>query len=340
MKYGAFLNELKKQPLKQVYLLAGAEMFFIEKAKQRILAAIGSDDSPTVFDNMSNLSDIAAALNMPPLFSDKTIVLIKEATIFKESKTDSKTKDKELDNFIKMIANVPQGSYIIFILTDKPDKRRKIYKTVQEKGLILESEPLRPREIGEWLTYKLTTLDKTLDKDAHLFFMNMINVMKEINLSFLDREFDKLALFTKEKRIDKKTMEEVFSSVPEISSFALMDAISEKNITKALLLLKRETETGAFLPMIIGLIAKHVRQLLQTKIFMQEGIMGKNLAAPLGLNPFIAERLGRTSTLFDEKTLANALILLSDADYALKTGQGGVELLEEILILLCEKKRS
>lgn len=339
MKYGAFSSALKKTPLKQVYLLAGAENFFIEKSKEKILSAIGGADSVTVFENTSNLENITAALNMPPLFSDKTVVLIKDSTIFKETKTDSKTKDKELDKFIKMLSNMPGGSYIIFILNDKPDKRRKIYKTVQDAGLVLDAEPLRAWEIGEWLTDKLTAIDKNLDKDAHLFFMNILNVMKEINLSYLDREFDKLALYTKEKRIDKKTMEEVFSSVPEISAFALLDAISEKNITKALSLFKRELESGTYIAPIIALIARHIRQLLQAKTLIKEGVRGRNLAAPLNLNPVIAEKLGRASSLFEENTLSDALILLSDADYSIKTGQGGVELIEEILILLCDRKK-
>ena len=345
MKYGAFLAALRKSPLKQVFLLAGLESYFIEKARKRILDAIDTKGSITVFENTSNLQDITAALNMPPLFSDKTVVLIKDSAIFKESKTeaktDSKKKDKELDNFIKTLSMMPSDSYIIFILNDKPDKRRKLFKTVQDFGLVLESEPLRPWNINEWLSDKLTSLDITLDRDANLFFMNMINMMKEINLSYLDGEFDKLALYTKEKRINKKTMEEVFSSVPEVSAFALMDAISEKNIKKALLLFRKNMESGVFLPLIVIMIARHVRQLLQVKLLMKEGVRGKSLAAPLGLNPVIAERIGKASALFDENTLDNALILLSDADYAIKTGQGGVELIEEILILLCDKtKRS
>ena len=337
MKYGAFCIALSKQPLKQVYLLSGEENYYIEKAKERILTLIDAKDSLTIFENTASLSDIMITLNTPPLFSPKIALLIKDAGIFKEVKTDSKTKDKELEKFIETISNLPPETFLIFILNDKPDKRRKIYKAVEKAGLILESDPVRPWEIDEWLNDKLMSIGKTLDKDAHLFFMNLVGVMKEIKLAYLDKEFDKLALFTDNKRIDKKTMEEVFSSVPEVSSFALMDAVSEKDIKKALLLLRKETESGAFLPLTIGLIARHTRQLLQAKILIKEGVMGKALGAPLGLNPVIAERLGRAAANFNEKVLEDAIILLSDADYLTKTGQGGIELIEEILIRLCKK---
>lgn len=339
MKYGAFCAALKKTPLKQVYLLSGVESFYIEKAKERILKAIDFDGEISVFENSNNLSDITAAINTAPLFSPKTVVLVKDANIFKEKKTDNNAKEKELANFIKDLETMPQDSYIIFILNDAPDKRRKIFKSAEKIGLVLETEEVRPWTIGEWLTDKLQSIDKSFDRDANIFFMNLVGIMKEIRLSYLDMEFDKLALYTKEKRITRKMLEEVFSSIPEVSSFALVDAVGEKNVAKSIRILQREVETGAFIPLIVGLLARYVRQLLQIKMLVKEFVRGRALAAPLGLNPVIAERLEKTAAVFDEKTLETALILLSDADYLIKTGQGGSELLEEIILVLCEKRK-
>ena len=53
------------------------------------------------------------------------------------------------------------------------------------------------------------------------------------------------------------------------------------------------------------------------------------------LNPFIAEKIGRASTKFPEPLLKQAMLALIDADYLLKTGRGGVELLEHVVISLC-----
>ena len=57
----------------------------------------------------------------------------------------------------------------------------------------------------------------------------------------------------------------------------------------------------------------------------------------MGLHPFIAEKLGGHARGFSEATLARAILSLADADYLLKTGQAGDELLEDALIRLCRK---
>ena len=55
------------------------------------------------------------------------------------------------------------------------------------------------------------------------------------------------------------------------------------------------------------------------------------------MHPFIAEKLGGHAKAFSEKTLADAVLALADADYLLKTGQAGDELIEDVVIKLCKK---
>ena len=165
--------------------------------------------------------------------------------------------------------------------------------------------------------------------------MNAVSMMKTISLSFLDRELSKLALYTDAPRFSRADLERAFSSVPEVSGFALHDAVSERNVKRAMSVLEREIGDGAYLPMIIAGLTRHVRQLWQAKRLEARGVRGKALGQPLGLNPFIAEKLGRAAQGFDEGTLKAAFLELADADYLLKTGQAGPELLEHAVIRLC-----
>ena len=56
-------------------------------------------------------------------------------------------------------------------------------------------------------------------------------------------------------------------------------------------------------------------------------------------NPFMAEKLGRASQSFSEAVLKQATLDLADADYYLKTGQAGAEVLENVVICLCQPAR-
>jgi DNA polymerase-3 subunit delta len=159
--------------------------------------------------------------------------------------------------------------------------------------------------------------------------------MQTISLEFLDREFDKLALFTQDRRITRELLEKVFAGLPEVSVFALLDAISERKAKKALQLLRRQLNDGTYFTVILALLTRHVRQLWQAQVLQQQGIRGKALAKPLELNPFIAEKLGRAAMQFPAAVLKRNMLELIDADYFLKTGQAGDEVLEHIVIDLC-----
>ena len=122
-----------------------------------------------------------------------------------------------------------------------------------------------------------------------------------------------------------------------LAAEALLDAISARDGKKALMLLHRQLADGTYFTVLLALLTRHVRQLWQAKVLMTKGVRGRALAKPLELNPFIAEKLGRAAAAFKEDTLKGAMLRLIDADYLLKTGKAGNELLEEAVITLCKR---
>ena len=70
---------------------------------------------------------------------------------------------------------------------------------------------------------------------------------------------------------------------------------------------------------------------------MAQGISGRRLGEPLEMNPYIAQKVGETSKSYSEKILEEVFIELAEADYKLKMGQAGVEVLERILLKLCKR---
>ena len=358
MKYGPFMAALRKEPLKHVYLLAGEEHYYIEKAKAAILERIfpagegrqdGLEEAPVGMD----ADGICALLETVPFFVPKHVVLVQDSALFREKKKAARDEtagdaakqgtkgakksgaDKKDERLLHLLSDMPEYAYVIFVSSGKADKRRKAYKTVEKAGAVLDADAVRPWEIGDWLAGKLAELRKEFDREAYAYFMGAVGMMHEVSLSYLDKEFEKLALYTEEKRIDRKTLAAVFSGLPEVSSFAMMDAVSEKDVKKALTLLRRQLADGVYPPVLLALMVRHVRQLWQAKLFMAQGVRGKSLGPAMQLNPFIAEKVGRASEKFSEPVLKQAMLSLIDADYLLKTGQGGEELLEDVVISLC-----
>lgn len=341
MKYSEFMANIRKRELPHIFLLTGEEHYYIDKVKEALLGRLFPEkqamaDALQKVDGDLGLDALSAGIESAPFFADKNVILLSGTNLFRESKQAGDTK--QLDELIRILGDMPPYSYVIFIAPYKADKRRKLYKTVAKYGLVLESEPLRAWNINDWLQDKLRSLHKDMDREAYAYFAGAVSMMQQISLSYLDQEFDKLALFSKDRRITKAELIEVFSGLPEVSVFALLDAISARDSKKALTLLHRQLADGTYFTVLVALLTRHVRQLWQAKVLMKKGIRGKALAKPLELNPFIAEKLGRAAAGFDEAVLKRAMLMLIDADYTLKTGQAGDEVLEEAVITLCQGK--
>ena len=359
MNYGEFMAFHRKNPAGRLYLLAGEEGYYIEKAKKRLLEML-FPDGVNIEDIMelpaeTTVNELLMNANSVPCFTEKKVIIIKNMNFLVKKKADSeetekastkgkKKKDTPEDMFLRFIENVPDFTTVIFINNHSADKRKKIFKAIAKHGIILEAEPIKSyktEEVGEWLRGKLQELHKDMDNDAFQYFLGAVSMMQTISLGYLEQELNKLALFMgkEEKRIDRKLLVTALSSMPEVSGFAMLSAISEHNVKKALYLFKRQVEEGVFTPLIVGMLVRHVRQLWQAKDLMSRGIRGKALGPAMGgMNTFIAERIGRESMSFTAEQLKTAFLDLADVDYALKMGQGTAVELESIIISLCERQ--
>ena len=348
MKYGEFMAKLRKG-IPHAMLLAGEEPYYIEKAETAILGALLPDEAERAaavqyLERDPALYELADLLATLPFLSEKAVFVLRGTELFREKKSagedaeKGKAKDKGLERLLAAIADMPETNYVIFESKAKADKRKKLTKAMEKVGAVLDAEPEKPWTIEPWIRGKLAEMGRSFDREAAAYFMNAVSMMKTISLSFLDRELSKLALYTDAPRFSRADLERAFSSVPEVSGFALHDAVSERNVKRAMSVLEREIGDGAYLPMIIAGLTRHVRQLWQAKRLEARGVRGKALGQPLELNPFIAEKLGRAAQGFDEGTLKAAFLELADADYLLKTGQAGPELLEHAVIRLCGRR--
>ena len=344
MKFGEFMASLQKSELKHVYLLAGEEHYYIEKAREKLFAQLFASPQEQAgalqkLTGVLDTDDLVGLIETTPFFASKNVLLLQDTSLFKENKEkgDSKKpgKDKKMERLLATLADMPEFSYVIFVQNGKADKRRKLYKAIEKCGAVLEADAVRAWNINDWLQGKLQSMNKDMDREAMAYFSGVVSTMQTISLEFLDKEFDKLALFTKERQITKDLLTKVFAGLPEVSVFAMLDAISERKAKKAMQLLRRQLNDGTYFTVILALLTRHVRQLWQAQTLQKQGIRGKALAKPLELNPFIAEKLGRAAMQFPEAVLKRNMLELIDADYFLKTGQAGEEVLEHAVIDLC-----
>lgn len=318
--------------IKNVYLLSGEETFFIDKAREKILARLNVDRETELVtfdcDTKPALGDLISAIDSSPFFGSKNVVLVKNANIFNAEK-----RIERLENILK---DMQPTNYVIFTARTA-DKRRKLYKIISQVGGVLEAEPLRPWEIDTWLNEKLSTLGKNMRGDARRFFNERVGLLPEISLWYLENELDKVALNIAGKEITLEDLRRNMVEPPEVSNFVLTDAVDEKKPRKAIYILQQQARVPGKIPLVITLLVNHIRRLIRAKFFMAQGITGRRLGEPLEMNPYIAQKVGDTAKSYRPELLEEIFIELSEADYNLKTGRSGIEILERIIFKLCKR---
>lgn len=330
MKFKEFMSSLDGE-IKNVNLLFGEETFYIDKACEKILQKLKIDKSEVTtldFSQKISISEISATIDSAPFFNPKNVVIVKNATFF-----SAESKSEQLE---KILQNMQDTNYVIFI-AKSADKRRKLYKIISKVGAILEAEPLRAWQIDEWLNDKLKSIKKVMNYDARKYFAERISVLPEISLWYLENEFDKIALALKNSEITTADLKRLLTEQPEVSNFALADAIDAKKIALAVEILRTALRDKSKGPLIIATLANHVRRLLRAKYFMKKGITGQALAEPLEMHPYIAKKFSATASTYSEKILEEIFPDLADADFKLKFGLAGDEILEKIIIKLCKR---
>ena len=331
MKFKEFMSALDGD-LKNIYLLCGAETFFIDKAREKILTRLNVDKATELIifdcDTKPALGEIFSAIDSSPFFGAKNVVLVKNANFF--------GADKKFERLENILRDMQPTNFVIFT-AKTADKRRRLYKIISQVGGVLEAEPLRPWEIDAWLNEKLSTLGKNMRGEARKYFNEQIGLLPEISLWYLENELDKIALNVAGKEITAENLRQNMLAPPEVSNFVLTDAVDEKKARKAIYILRQQARVPGKIPLVIVLLVNHVRRLIRAKFFMAQGITGRRLGEPLEMNPYIAQKVGDIAKSYRPELLEEIFIELAEADYNLKTGQSGIETLERIIFKLCKR---
>ena len=330
MNYKDFMKMLDIK-IKHVYLLSGEETFYIDKARDKIFQKLQVEKSDVVKIDCSEkipIAEIVSTIDSAPFFNPKNVVLVKNAPFF-----SAESKSERLE---KVLENMLETNYVIFT-AKTADKRKKLYKIISKVGETLEAEPLKSWQLDNWLDEKLKSIGKVITFDARRYFSERIGVLPEISLWYLENEFEKISLNVRGKEITLEDLQRNLLEMPEVSNFAIVDAIDSRKTKNAVQILRAQMRNQNNFVMVITVLSRHIRQLLLAKFYIKNKITGNDLAQKLEMHPFIAKKFEKVVPTYSKKLLEEIFIEIADADFNFKIGRAGVESLERIVIKLCKR---
>lgn len=344
MDYAAAVEEIKNGRIRPLYLIYGEEGYLARQIEKKIIDAVLQPDEQgmnlTVLDRDPPPPELRNLVETAPFMGEKNVVIIRETGLFRSRKGGSEETDKSDSTdrqWVEIFSNIPEYSCLLLSTREKADKRRVVFKTVEKNGVVVPVAPLKVNEVRPWLNEQLAQFGKRMEPEAMEYFMSIIGIMSPISLGFLANELEKMALYTQGRReIGLSDIQEVLSSIPEISIFTMIDRLSQKQVSRALQLLDEQLAAGEPPLKILSLLARQVRMLWQAQEMSANSRGSREIATRLGVPPFIGEKMVRQSRQFSLSALKQASLALADADLGLKTSKTDSVVLEKIIIELCQ----
>ncbi|MDR1664073.1 MAG: DNA polymerase III subunit delta [Clostridiales bacterium] len=331
-------DDFKTLRFKRVYLIYGEERFLVEHYANGFTEKLLSADSllmnRDVFDGKDVTADkIIGAAETLPFLAEYRLVYVRDSRLFTAG------RKQESEAIADYLPDIPETSILIFIETDV-DKRNRLYKKTAELGRAADCVSPSEGELITWAGKVFQKMGKTISRDVAQKLLR--TVMRD--MTALYAEAGKLSDYTGERaEITARDIEAVCSPSLETRVFDLVAAIGDGKTGDALRMYRNLLQMKESPVMILSLMARQFRLILQCKDAGEHapGFTGSAFRRPspyeigkeLNLRGFVVEECLRQGKRFTEERLLAALSDCEDTDIRMKTGLVQQETGVEVLIV-------
>jgi len=276
------IKDIKARKLKPVYLLHGDESYYIDLISDALETYVLSEAekgfNQTIFYGKD--ADPMGVLNAAkryPMMSDYQLILVKEAQELKF--------DKVADQF-QAYCEQPLASTVLVLCHKygKFDKRKKVYKIIEKKGLVFESASTYDNKVPAWIEDFVKSKNYHINPKASALLAEYLGN----DLSKVSNELDKLMLNVPQgQEIGTKEVQDNIGISKEYNVFELQNAISRRDIFKVNQIINYFEANPKANPMV--LVMGNLNTWF-TKILKYHYITDKSqVAKELGVNPYFVK---------------------------------------------------
>lgn len=320
-------EDLKTGQFQKLYLFYGEE----EYLKKRYLQEISKKIIPTgqelmnisIFEgNQVSPQQIIEAVETLPFLVEKRLVIVKNSELFKGGRADDTQK------IVDFFSLIPSTCCLLFIESEI-DRRNKGFKALQKWGRSVTFSYLQEKDLVTWIKKTFKRNKKNIDTQTTLYLLRIVGS----DMERLEGEIEKIISYVIGEEIQKKDIDAICIPSLEVRIFELVKALGNKQSQKALeiysnLILMKESPH-----MILAMITRQFRLILQVKYLQEQGMSQSQIGARLGLRNFIVRDCLQQGQGFSMNTLKQALHESLETDVNIKTGIVDGVLGVEILLI-------
>jgi DNA polymerase-3 subunit delta len=329
------------------YIFHGDDEFGCGEELARLRAKLSGGDpamaemNTTILDGaQATLGEIRHACDTIPFLSDRRLVVVHGLL----SRLSPGQRGRAADTadgdepawrrtFVTELAaylpSLPPSTRLVFVERSALQASHPILKVAETQAqqnqafVRLFSLP-KERDLGGWIRQRVTGKGGSIRPEASELLAQTVGR----DLRLLDQEIDKLLVYADGQTIGADDVRLLVSRARETSVFDLVDSLGRRQTARALELLHRLLDAGEAPLYLLTMLVRQVRILIQVSELRQQGLSAQEMAAELGLHPFVVEKGLDQARNFDLAQLEAAHRRLVETDWSIKTGT-----IEEVLAL-------
>jgi len=305
------LSSWKKKNFKPVYWLEGEEEFYIDKlidyAEHNILPESEAAFNLTVFYGKD--ADWAALINACrryPMFAERQVVILKEAQ-----------QMRDIDKLEAYIENPLSSTVLVVSYKEKKvDGRSKLAKLLKDKDKaeVFTTKKMYDNQLPEWINELVENKGFSISQKAVMLLAEHIGN----DLSRINNEVEKVLVnLAERKSINEDDIEKYVGVSKEYNVFELQDALTKKNLSKAIRIIQYFESNPKAAPIQLILPALYNFFSKTYMLFGQSSNDEKAMAAAIGVNPFFIKDYKAAANNYKYEGVESILLLLHE--YNLKS---------------------
>jgi DNA polymerase III subunit delta len=308
MTIEGIFSDWRKKKFKPVYWLGGEEEYYIDKlvkfAETKILTDSEASFNLTVFYGRdASWGDIINACRRYPMFSEKQVVIIKEAQNL-----------KEIDKLEPYISHPLYSTILVIAYKNKKlDARTRFAKLIKEKSEFISTKKMYDNALPEWVNKQVSSFGYSITGKANALLVDHIGN----DLGRIENEIEKILVnLTDRKTITEDDIENFIGISKDYNIFELQSAIAEKNFQKAIQIIKYfgENDNAPSIHLILpSLFAFFSKAYMASSIQRSEA----EIAQQIGVSPYFVKNYVQAFRLYGLSGIRIILLLLGQ--YNLKS---------------------
>lgn len=313
--------DISNKSFKKIYLFYGDEQYLSRAYKKMIKNAIVGDDDDMNYayyenagDNLRKIEETADTL---PFFAERRLIILENCGLFKKD-----------NSFADYVPNIPDTTTIV-VMEREVDKRSRLFKAVSANGYACEFKKQSIDELKVFATRYFAKAGKNISQSAMQLFIDSVGD----DMNNIVNEAEKVIAYSGERSvIEGADISAVCVSQTESKIFEIVDAILAGDSKKVFsiyedLITLRESPFG-----ILGLIRNNYVRMLAIRELSQKGLDASEIAQRVKSQDWLVKKTVNKIKKIPAKKLENAVSLMADTEFAIKTGDMGEQTGVEILL--------